>query len=312
MSRRNNRPKPDYLIARSQNRYTDYNVREEAELLPFLIAKVTNGSRQKAKYLLTNRCVLIGKNIITQYNFKLEPGMVVQISKQKNHHEFKHPQLQILYEDAYLIVIKKKEGLLAVATETQKERTAQHILTDYVRRSNPRGRVFVVHRLDRATSGIMMFAKDEKTQYTLRDNWHQIVYDRRYVAVVEGEMEQNQGVVRSYLSDHGMHVVSSPEDDGTGKLAVTHFRTIRRGNGCSLVELQLETGRKNQIRVHMKDLGHLIVGDRRYGAMSDPLGRMCLHAFKLCFWHPVTRERMEFEEEYPARFKGLTVDNRQQ
>ncbi|MCF0160101.1 MAG: RluA family pseudouridine synthase, partial [Bacteroidaceae bacterium] len=303
---RNHRPKPDYLVARSQNRYTDYRVNASAELLTFLIEKVTNGSRQKAKTLLTNRCILIEKNIVTQYNFALMPGMIVQVSNQKNNHEFRHPQLQILYEDAYLIVVKKKEGLLAVATETQRERTAQHILTDYIRRSNPRGRMYVVHRLDRATSGIMMFAKDEKTQNTLRDNWHQFVYDRRYVAVVEGEMEKDQGMVKSYLSDHGLHVVSSQVDNGEGKLSITHFRTIRRGNGYSLVELQLETGRKNQIRVHMRDIGHLIAGDRRYGAQTDPLGRMCLHAFKLCFIHPVTRERMQFEEEYPSRFKGLT------
>lgn len=303
------RPKPDYLIARSQNRYNDYPVQAEAELLPFLIEKITNGNRQKAKYLLTNRLVLIDKVISTQYNTPLKPGMLVQISKQRgDHHEFRHPQIQLLYEDAYLLVIKKKEGLLAVATDTQKERTAQHILTDYVRRSNPRGRVYVVHRLDRATSGIMMFAKDEKTQRTLRDNWHQIVYDRRYIAVVEGNTEEDQGVVRSFLIDHGMHVISTQQDTGEGKLAITHFRTIRRGNNMSLVELQLETGRKNQIRVHMKDLGHIIVGDRRYGAFSDPLGRMCLHAFKLCFYHPITRERMQFEEEYPARFKGLTVE----
>lgn len=304
MSRRDNRQKPAWLIARSRNQYTPYNVHEEAQLLEFLMSKVTNGSRTKAKYLLSNRCVEIDNNIVTQFDYPLHDRMVVFISKKKNHHEFRHNQLKLLYEDAYLLVVQKKEGLLSVATDTQKERTAQHILTEYVRRSNRNGRVLAVHRLDRATSGIMMFAKDEKTQHTLRDDWHYFVTDRRYVAVVEGDMEKDQGQVRSYLTDHGLHVRSSQVDDG-GKLSVTHYRVVGRGNGNSLVELRLETGRKNQIRVHMCDLGHPIVGDRRYNAQSDPLHRMCLHAFKLSFIHPVTREQMNFEEEYPSRFKGL-------
>lgn len=301
---RNKRPKPDWLIARRRNQYTDYNVHGNFELLDFLMEKVTNGSRTKAKYLLTNRCVQIGDSIVTQYNTPLSEGMVVRISKKKDHSEFHHNMLQLLYEDAYLLVVKKKAGLLSVATETQKERTAQHILTEYVRRQNRKANIYVVHRLDRATSGIMMYAKDEKTMNTLRDNWHQIVFDRRYVAVVEGEMEQETGMVRSYLDESGMKVHSNQQENG-GRLAITHFRTIRRGNGYSLVELQLETGRKNQIRVHMNDLGHPVVGDRRYGAQTDPLGRLCLHAFKLCFYHPVTNERMEFQDDYPASFKGL-------
>lgn len=308
MSRNNRRPKPAWLIARSRNQYTDYNVHGNFELLQFLMEKVTNGSRTKAKCLLTNRCVQVGDSIVTQYNHALSEGMVVRISKQKSHTEFRHNMIQLLYEDAYLMVIKKKQGLLSVATETQKERTAQHILTEYVKRQNRNNRIFVVHRLDRATSGIMMYTKDERTMNTFRDNWHKIVYDRRYIAVVEGEMEKDYGMVRSYLDESGMMVHSSPVDNG-GRLAITHYKTIRRGNGFSLVELQLETGRKNQIRVHMKELGHPVVGDRRYGAQYDPLGRLCLHAFKLCFTHPVTGENVEFEDEYPSAFKGLIIGN---
>jgi 23S rRNA pseudouridine1911/1915/1917 synthase len=211
-----------------------------------------------------------------------------------------------VYEDAYLLVVEKKEGLLSVSTERQKERTAQHILQDYVRRSHRNNRVFVVHRLDRETSGLMMYAKDEKTQRTLRDNWHDIVVDRRYVTVVEGDMEKDTDTVRSWLTDHTFYVSSSPTDDG-GKEAITHYKTIKRANGYSLVELQLETGRKNQIRVHMSELGHPVVGDRRYGSEIDPLGRMALHAFKLCFYHPVTGELMEFETPYPGNFKNLLM-----
>lgn len=182
-------------VARAAVKYTEYQVNEPDELMAFLMKKMAGISRTRAKALLVNRVVLVDHNIQTQYNFPLKPGMKVQVSKEKNKHEFRHPMLKILYEDAYLIVVEKKEGLLSVATEHQKERTAQHILNEYVKRQHRNNRIYVVHRLDRETSGIMMYAKDEKTQHTLRDNWHDIVRDRRYVAVVMGEMEKDQGTV---------------------------------------------------------------------------------------------------------------------
>ena len=275
--------------ARSVARYTIYNVTEPAELMDFLMRKMAGISRSKVKALLANRVILVDNVITTQYNFALKPGMKVQISKVKNNREFKHP-MKLVYEDAYILVVEKKEGLLSVSTEHQKERTAQHILNEYVKRSHRFNRVFVVHRLDRETSGLMMYAKDEKTQNTLRDNWHDIVTDRRYVSIVSGDMEKDYGTVESWLTDRKLYVYSSPVDNGEGKFAVTHYKTIKRANGYSLVELDLETGRKNQIRVHMLDLGHPVVGDRRYGSECDPLGRLALHAFKLCFYHPVTKE----------------------
>ena len=264
-------------------------------------------SRSKVKTMLTNRVILVDNTITTQYNFALTPGMKVQVSKAKNNREFKNPMLKLVYEDAYIIVVEKKEGLLSVSTEHQKERTAQHILNEYVKRSHRNNRVFVVHRLDRETSGLMMYAKDEKTQNTLRDNWQDIVTDRRYVAIVSGEMEKDGGTVESWLTDHKLYVSSSPYDDGEGKYAVTHYKTIKRANGYSLVELELETGRKNQIRVHMSELGHPVIGDERYGSECNPLGRLALHAFKLCFYHPVTGEVMQFETPYPTNFKTLML-----
>lgn len=290
--------------ARAAAKYTIYNVTEPGELMEFLMKKMAGISRTRVKALLSNRVVLVDNNIQTQYNYPLKPRMKVQISKEKHKHEFRHPLLKILYEDAYLIVVEKKEGLLSVATERQKERTAQHILNEYVKRQHRNNRVFVVHRLDRETSGVMMYAKDEKTQHTLRDNWHDIVRDRRYVALVMGEMEKDQGVVQTWLTDRQLYVSSSNYDDG-GKLSITHYRTIKRANGFSMVELQLETGRKNQIRVHMQTLGHPVVGDSRYGCEIDPLGRLALHAFKLCFYHPVTGELMDFEIPYPTPFRAL-------
>lgn len=275
------------------------------ELMEFLASQMPQASRTKLKSLLSKRVVYVDNTITTQYNFPLKPGMKVQISREKGNKEFHNKLLKIIYEDAYLIVVEKMQGLLSVSTERQKERTACNILNEYLKRSGRRNRVYVVHRLDRDTSGIMMFAKDEQTQHTLRDNWKNIVYDRRYVAVVAGDMEKDAGTVTSWLTDRKLYVYSSPTDDG-GQLAITHYQTIKRGNGFSLVELRLETGRKNQIRVHMQDLGHPVVGDGRYGLEDlNPLGRLALHAFKLCFYHPVTGEKMQFETPYPADFKKI-------
>ena len=305
MARKNSKAnKP--IMARAAAKYTTYRVSEPGELMEFLMKKMAGISRTRVKALLTNRVVLVDNTIQTLYNYPLQPGMCVQISREKHKHEFHHPMLKILYEDAYIIVVEKKEGLLSVATERQKERTAQHILNEYVKRIHKGNRIYVVHRLDRETSGIMMYAKDEKTQHTLRDNWHDLVRDRRYVAIVQGEMEQDEGTVCSWLTDRKLYVSSSPTDDG-GKYSVTHYHTIKRANGFSLLELQLETGRKNQIRVHMQSLGHPVVGDERYGCEMNPLERLALHAFKLCFYHPVTHEWMEFETPYPTPFKTLML-----
>ncbi len=294
-------------VARAASKYTIYNVNEPAELMDFLMKKMDGISRNKLKSILSGGGVLVGDTITTQFNFPLKPGMKVQVSKEKRSHEFRHPMLKLVYEDAYIIVVEKKEGLLSVSTERQKERTAQHILSDYVKRTHRNNRIFVVHRLDRETSGLMMYAKDELTQRTLRDNWHDIVTDRRYVSIVEGEMERDHGTMESWLTDRTLYVSSSPVDDGVGKYSVTHYKTIKRANGYSMMELNLETGRKNQIRVHMSELGHPVVGDERYGSTSDPLGQLALHAFKLCFYHPVTGQPMEFETPYPSNFRALML-----
>ena len=307
MSRGRRNPGAARPLGRKVAKYTILNVTQPAELMEFLMQKMSGISRNKVKAMLTNRVVLVDNVITTQYNFALKPGMKVQISKAKNNHEFKHPMLKLVYEDAYIIVVEKKEGLLSVATDHVKERTAQHILSEYVKRSHRSNRIFVVHRLDRETSGLMMYAKDEKTMNTLRDNWYDIVKDRRYVTIVSGEMERDAGSIESWLTDRKLYVASSPVDDGTGKYALTHYKTIKRANGYSLMELKLETGRKNQIRVHMSDLGHPVIGDERYGSECNPLNRMALHAFKLCFYHPVTGELMEFETPYPSAFKALML-----
>ena len=162
-----------------------------------------------------------------------------------------------------------------------------------------------MHSLDRDTSGLMVYAKDMETEQILEHHWHDIVYDRRYVAVVCGEMEQDEGTVANWLKDNkAYYTYSSPVDNG-GKYAVTHFRVLRRTTDFSLVEFKLETGRKNQIRVHTADMQHPVCGDVKYGDGTDPLHRLCLHAYMLHFVHPITNERMEFDTIIPPVFMKL-------
>ncbi len=289
----------------SAPKYTTFIVKQPAELMTFLMEKMSGISRNKIKALLTHRTVLVDQKITTLYNFPLQPGMKVQISSEKGKKEFRSSLLKIVYEDAYIIVIDKREGLLSIATERQKERTAYSILTEYVQRSGRQHRVFIVHRLDKDTSGLMVFAKDEKTKRTLQENWDLIVTDRRYVAVLSGEMEKDSGTVTSWLRDNKVYVTYSSMSNNGGDKAITHYKVIKKRNNYTLVELELETGRKNQIRVHMQDLQHPVVGDIKYGNGDGPIGRLGLHAFKLCFYHPITKELLKFEIPYPASFKKL-------
>lgn len=290
---------------RKQNRYIEFKVHEKSELLDFLMHAFNGISRNAAKSFLANRQVLVDMKLATQYNMELRPGMTVYVSRGKGQREYSNKYLKIVYEDPYIIVVEKASGLLTIATAKEKERTAHAYLNEYVRQGNRNGRVYIVHRLDRDTSGLLVFAKDEKTKKKLQDNWNDIVKDRRYVAVLSGEMEKDEGVVTSWLLENKMYVTYSSPLKNNGDKAVTRYRTIKRANGYSLVELKLETGRKNQIRVHMNDLKHPVVGDEKYGDRSNPIGRLALHAFKLSFYHPVSGRLMDFETPYPAEFKKL-------
>lgn len=292
---------------RAKAKFTEYPVKKTAELMAFLMEKMDGMSRNSAKSLLSKRRVFVDNKIITQFNFELKPGMKVQISKNKNNKEFRSSLIKLVYEDAYLLVVEKREGLLSIGTDKQKERTAHSILNEYVQRSAKEHRVYIVHRLDKDTSGLMIFAKDEKTKLTLQDHWDEIVKERRYVAVLSGETEKDGGTITSWLKDNQVYITYSSISNNGGDKAITHYKTIKRHNGYSLVELELETGRKNQIRVHMKDLNHPVIGDVKYGNGDNPIGRLGLHAFKLHFYHPVTREIMKFETPYPSSFRNLLL-----
>jgi 23S rRNA pseudouridine1911/1915/1917 synthase len=289
------------------NREGDYEhlvVNEEAPLLEWLLRNVGE-SRSKVKATLQGRGIKVDGKTVTQFDFTLKPGMKVAVSKTKrNQQSFKSRYVKIVYEDRWLIVVEKLPGILSMAAG-HSSLNVKSVLDDYFHKSRQKCSAHVVHRLDRDTSGLMVYAKDIETEQTLEHSWHELVYDRRYVAVLSGEMEQDEGTIQNWLKDNKAYVTySSPVDNG-GKLAITHYHVLNRTTDHSLVEFKLETGRKNQIRVHAADMGHPVCGDSKYGNGDDPIHRLCLHAWLLCFNHPVTGERMEFETPLPTAFKHL-------
>lgn len=283
------------------------NVQEgdPAELLAYLLAAHPNQGRNSVKAILARGQVSVGGIAVTAYNHPLRPGDTVEIRKGKPPEAVRFTGLAILHEDADLIVIRKEAGLLSVATEDEKELTAYRQLSDYVKQADPRQRIFVLHRLDRDTSGVMMFARSERVQKQMQASWKDIVTERAYTALVEGHVRQSEGTVESWLKENAAMKMYASAVPGDGQHAVTHYRLLRAGNGYSLLELRLETGRKNQIRVHMQEIGHPIAGDKKYGAKTKPIGRLGLHASVLAFRHPTSGEQMRFKSDAPKAFLGL-------
>ena len=279
-----------------------FNVVNEAVLIDFIMEKMHGISRNRAKALIVNRVVLVNNAITTHPLTELKPGAVVQLDRSKHKHAFHSKDLDIVYEDPYLLVIDKHPGLLSMSNNTR-QLTAQTVLNRYLEKGGGRNTSHIVHRLDRDTSGLMVYAKDVQTQQTFVDGWQELVADRRYIALVEGVFEKPQGCVRSWLTEDKRFITHSSPIDNGGKYAVTHYNVLTSSNGYSLVECVLETGRKNQIRVHMAELGHPVVGDAKYGSKNDPMRRLGLHAYMLCFTHPVTGKRLRFETPVPACFE---------
>ena len=284
--------------------YAHYVVAEPAPLLEFLLANAGQ-SRSKVKATLQGRGIKVNGKTVTQFDYPLEKGMKVAVSLSKrNQQGFRSRYVKIVYEDRWLVVVEKREGILSMAAG-HSTLNVKTVLDDYFKKSRQKCTAHVVHRLDRDTSGLMVYAKDMETEQIMEHNWHQMVYDRRYVAVLSGEMEVDEGTIENWLKDNKAYITySSPVDNG-GKLAISHFHVLDRTTEHSLVEFRLETGRKNQIRVHAADMGHPVCGDPKYGNGDDPLHRLCLHAWLLCFTHPVTGEPLEFETPVPTPFRLL-------
>lgn len=282
-----------------------YQVAEEAALLEFLIGAMPQRKRTAIKNLLSHNQIAVNGIPTTQFDMALKAGDEVKANLTREFRVFYNRRLKLVYEDDDIIVVNKGYGLLSMGTDKIKEGSAYSILREYLKWQDPRNKLFIVHRLDRDTSGLMVFAKSQEAKDKLQHNWNNMVIARKYLAVVEGRPEPEEGEVRSYLAENSRFEVYSTDKPEEGQLAVTRYRTLRSRNGYSLMEVSLDTGRKNQIRVHMKDLGHPIAGDRRYGAKSSPIHRMALHAQTLRFIHPMTRKDMNFSTPVPASFARM-------
>jgi len=224
----------------------------------------------------------------------------------KNPSKKHHPKgLKILYEDHDILVVDKIDGLLTIGTVREKQKTAYVLLNDYVKKGNQRSRnrVFIVHRLDRDTSGILIFAKNENAKRYLQDNWKE--FSKKYFTVVHGKLQNKEGVITSYLLENKMYRVYSVNDPDKGKFSKTGYKVIKESNNFSLLEINLFTGRKNQIRVHLSEKGHPILGDKIYGKADKGVKRLALHSASLKISHPFTNKEMSFETGIPLYFKTL-------
>ncbi|MCZ2257273.1 RluA family pseudouridine synthase [Sporosarcina sp. G11-34] len=282
-------------------RNDEWIVEESTELLKYLYEVMASRSRNSVKAILNRGQVIVNGTVTTQFNDPLAPGDRVQIHTRVATESVSMTGVTIIHEDEDLIVIEKEAGLLSIASNDEKHLTAYRQLTNYVRNVRPENRIFVVHRLDRDTSGIMIFAKNKEVQQTLQNSWQESVPERAYVALVEGTVKED-GTVISWLTENKTFMVYSSQRENDGQKAITHYKVLQSNRNFSLLQVNLETGRKNQIRVHMKDIDHPVVGDKKYGSRNNSLGRLGLHAHAIAFIHPTSGEKMRFESKVPAVF----------
>jgi 23S rRNA pseudouridine1911/1915/1917 synthase len=285
-------------------------VTEPTELLVFLFAAWPETKRKQVRTWLKAGSVAVNGRVITQFDHGLIPGDSVAIRPKG----FAAPEtalaggLRIRHEDSAILVIDKPPGLLSIASPSETERTAYALLTDHVRQDNrqSRARVWIVHRLDRETSGLMVLAKTEEAKIALQKDWESV--EKKYFGVVEGIPSEPTGTLESDLDESDSFKVRVATPGPETRHARTHYRLIKKGSETALLELTLETGRRHQIRVQLADAGWPIVGDGRYGARTNPIRRLALHASKLRFSHPVTREEMRFESPLPGDLGSLCID----
>lgn len=269
-----------------------FEVKENSELLKFMYAEIKGVPKGKIKSFLEHRQVSVNGMVTTKFNLALKPGDTVKISTGEGTRETRG--IKIVYEDEWIVAVNKPAGLLTVATDSEKLKTAYALLSE-----NRRGKLFVVHRLDRDTSGVLLFAKSAEIKEKLQEDWNDRILLREYLAVCEGNFEKKKGVCKSNIAENSAHIMYSGKE---GKLAITEYEVLRENADYSYVKLNLKTGRKNQIRVHMKELGNPVVGDKKYGSTKNPIERLGLHAVRLGFIHPVSGEELIVKADPERKF----------
>ena len=293
---------------KNYNNIKEYKVTKECELLQFLLETFKSQSRNSVKSLLSSHRVSVDGAPVSQFNFKLYPEDTIIISNSPIKKKTRS-KLPIIYEDDDLIVINKPSGLLSIASDNEKSSTAYRMLSDYVQQKDKHNRIFVVHRLDEDTSGVLMVAKNMQIQQALQEHWNDIVKKRGYYAIVEGVMEKSSGTIKSYLKKNSQNLMYSSKKPGDGQLAITHYKVIKTNGTYSLLDVNIDTGRKNQIRVHLGEMGHHIIGDDKYGEPANPIKRLGLHAYELDFIHPFTGKVVKFTSPIPKEFNTLFDKN---
>lgn len=285
----------------SNEQANEWIVNESIELLPFLFKTLSNRGRNSVKAILTRGQVVVNDKVTTKHNQSLQIGDQVRIQWGMGANTVQMSGVEILHEDDDIIVIEKEAGLLSIASDKERIVTAYRQLMEHVRSANPKNRIYVIHRLDRETSGVMMFAKNKNVQQILQNSWQESVQERTYIALVEGLVQQG-GTITSWLKENKAFKMYSSQRPNDGQKAVTHYKVIKSNRNLTLLQVNLETGRKNQIRVHMQDIGHPVVGDKKYGAVTNSIGRLGLHAQVIAFKHPTTGDSLRFETKIPAAF----------
>ena len=299
-----NKAREKVPVKKNYQNLKQFKVKKECELLEFLLETFSNQSRNSVKSLLSSHRVSVDGAPTSQFNFKLYPEDTVIISNAPIRRKTRS-NLPIIYEDDDIIVINKPSGLLSIASDNEKNSTAYRMLSDYVQQKDKHNRIFVVHRLDEDTSGVLMVAKNVKIQQALQNNWNDIVKKRGYYAIVEGVMEKKSDTIKSYLKKNSQNLMYSSKKAGDGQLAITHYKVIKGNDKYTLLDVNIDTGRKNQIRVHLGEKGHHIIGDDKYGEPANPLKRLGLHAYELDLIHPFTGKLVKFTAPMPKIFDEL-------
>jgi 23S rRNA pseudouridine1911/1915/1917 synthase len=281
------------------------NVKAASGLIDFLVRM--GYSKTKVKQLLKHRAIAVNRKVVTGHDHLLSAGDIVTLDSKPEPGKdiLEKYDIEVLHEDDAVMVINKPSGLLTIATENEKRETAYYLLNAYFKERNPSrpDRIFIVHRLDRETSGLLVFAKNESEKRKLQEDWENA--EKKYYAVVEGVPKQREGKIESYLNETKAFKVYSDARSDETKHAVTRYRVLKSDKTHALLEIMLDTGRKHQIRVHLSDLGCPVVGDKKYGAITNPIRRIALHAYSLSFVHPVTKKKMQFTTPIPPAFGSL-------
>ena len=279
---------------------------EEDILINVLRNNLKKYSKNNIKSFLTKEMVLVNNKVQTRYDYLVHKTDKIEIRETKIKVSKIKNDLNIIYEDDDILVVNKPHGLLSIATKEEKEYTLYHFVSSYLKEKNKNNKVFIIHRLDKDTSGIVIFAKNQKTKNLFQNNWDSIVRERKYYAVVNGNLENKEGTIKNYLVENDKSfMVYSTKNKNEGKLSITDYKVLKENKDYSLLDINIKTGRKNQIRVSFKDLGNPIVGDKKYGDGKSLIKRMALHQYKIELIDPRNNKKIIFKTEMPTSFKKL-------